>query len=138
MRRFAKIPVKRVQVAPTRCSIFSFIYSIPGLFYNNNIIYYDEIDIGRIPVFAGDHLLTAFRRPAGLHAFHFCLHDANARHCIIAFVTTCTIPRPAAVRIHVALDQTRHEFTVPIFLHVFTIRFASVRRCCQSNSFCRF
>lgn len=45
-----------------------------------------------------------------LHASHSYLHDANARHCIIAFVTTCTPNGPATRSCshhqHVALGQT--------------------------------
>jgi len=88
----------------------------------------------RRPPFAG-RVASALGRSASttLHASYFGLHDANARHCIIAFVTTCTVPRPAAVPIHVALNQTgrggdtNSPFRYLYTLHVVTIRFAPVR-----------
>lgn len=94
-------------------------------------------------MFAGDRFLTAFRRPVGLHWAPripllppWCqrtpLHYRVSDNVYSPATRSCPHTRSSEP------DRTRHEFTVPIFLHVFILRFVSVRRRSQPNSFCYF
>jgi len=94
-------------------------------------------------VFAGDRFLTAFRRPVGFHwAPRIPLLPPWCQRTPLHYRVSDNVYGPATRSCpHTRSskpDRTRHEFTVPIFLHVFTLRFASVRRRSQPNSFYYF